>query len=98
MGRRELVRAGGMGAVRDRLRRPPPPGQAGPSRAVRGSPASQGLRPDDPRGEAVAGRSRGRGGRRVTLALLVATSKTGNFVTDFVHGFWLDLIVKTILV
>jgi NADH-quinone oxidoreductase subunit H len=34
------------------------------------------------------------------LAVLspLATSKTGNFVTDFVHGFWLDLIIKTILV
>jgi NADH-quinone oxidoreductase subunit H len=34
------------------------------------------------------------------LAVLspLAVSETGNFVTDFVHGFWLDLIVKTILV
>jgi NADH-quinone oxidoreductase subunit H len=31
------------------------------------------------------------------LALLAA-SKTGNFVTDLVNGFWLDLAVKTILV
>ena len=62
VGRGQLVRARDVGAVRDRLRWSPAPGEAGPARAVRGLPAPEGVRADEPRGQAVAGRRRGRGG------------------------------------
>ena len=51
------------------VRGSPAAGEAAAVRAVRGSSAPQGLPPDEPRGQAVAGRRRGRGGRRRVMRL-----------------------------
>src|SRR5262249_25286030 len=102
--RGQLGRARGVGAVRDRLRGAPAPGQAGPPGAVRGAPAAQGLRPDDAGGQTVARRRRGRGDRGVTahlttLAALAVHFVPGrSFVNSLLHNFWLVLLLKVVLV
>src|SRR5204862_7729536 len=80
-----------------RVRRPPPPGEAGAPRAGRRPSPSEGLRPDDPRGQALARRrSRGRGNRGMINALVAVAGQS--FVNDWFGNFWLALIAKVIIV
>ena len=74
-------------------------------RAVRGLPDAEVVRAHEPRGQAVAGRRRGRGGGGLSvhaaLALFGArTSGRGqqSFVNDWFSNFWVALVVKVVLV
>src|SRR5204863_7876898 len=87
-----LARARDDGDVRDPVRGAPPAGEAAALGAVRGSPAPEGLPPDEPRGQALAGRGRGRGRRgRVILAQTSAVDTTFS-------NYWLALVIKALAV
>src|SRR4029077_11380746 len=83
-----LARTGNDGDVRDPVRRPSAPGPAPARRAVRGVPSPEGLPLDVPRGQTVAGGSRGRGsrGRRVIGDSSIFDTAVG--------GYWIPLVLK----
>src|SRR5919202_1433518 len=90
LSRCQLARTGDVGAVRHRVRRSPASRETAPARAVRGSSASQGLRTDEPRREAVARRRRR---RRAGRGMIGTTGVS--IVNDAVSNFWLILLIKT---
>src|SRR5262249_44170657 len=99
-------RARDVGAVRDRVRRAPAPGEAGPVRAVRGPSDAEVVRAHEPRGEAVARGRRGRGGGGLNLHSALSffgaqhflAAAPQSFVNDWFSNFWVALIVKVVLV